>query len=168
MLESSYFQDSRGVFLKVFNTDSDLLKAYTVKQINYAVTGEKHTLRGLHYQKDQYAESKLSCIMKGTAQVALVDVRFYSATYLKSYTWILDDPKQAVLIPRGVAMGYCVLSEEVAMLYTADSDYHPQAEVGLLWNDASLDIPWQISNPVLLEKDKAWKPIVKTPMQYRQ
>lgn len=159
LFESNYFQDSRGVFLKVFNTDIELLKEYTIRQINYVVTNEKYTLRGLHYQKDQYAESKMFRIIKGSAQLAFVDVRSESSTYLKSYTWILNDPKQAIIIPRGFATAYCTLSEDVVMLYTADNDYHPQAEAGLLWNDTVLDIKWEVNNPILSEKDKAWKPV---------
>ena len=159
LIESNYFEDSRGIFLKVFNTDIELLKNYTIKQINYVVTNEKFTLRGLHYQKDQHAESKMFRIIKGTAQLAFVDVRPSSATYLSSYSWILNDPKQAVLIPRGFATGYCTLSEDVVMLYTADNDYHAQAEAGLLWNDNKLNIEWQVQDPILSEKDKAWKAV---------
>lgn len=157
LIESNFFEDSRGVFLKVFNSDIELLKGYTIKQINYVVTKEKHTLRGLHYQKDQYGESKMFRLIKGAAQLAFVDVRPNSSTYLNSYTWVLDEPKQAILIPRGFATGYCTLSKDVVMLYTADNDYHHQAESGLLWNDTQLDIQWHVKNPILSEKDKAWE-----------
>ncbi len=157
LIESNYFEDSRGVFLKVYNTGIDVLESYTVKQINYVVTKEKHTLRGLHYQKNQYAEAKLFRIIKGMAQLAFVDVRPDSASYLKSYTCILNSPKKAILIPKGFATGYCTLSDDVEMLYTADNDYHAAAEAGLLWNDARLNIEWQINNPVLSPKDKAWE-----------
>ena len=162
LLESNHFQDARGVFLKVFNTDVDLLKRYTIKQINYVVTNEKHTLRGLHYQRDEHGESKMFRIIKGAAQLAFVDVRPYSPTFLKSHTWILDDPKQAILIPRGFATGYCTISENIVMLYTADNDYQPHAEEGLLWNDPELAIQWPVQDPVLSEKDKAWKPVAKS------
>ena len=159
LVESNYFEDSRGVFLKVFNTDIEALKGYSIKQINYVITNEKGTLRGLHYQKDQFAESKMFRILKGTAQLAFVDVRTGSPTYMKAYTYILDNPKQALVIPRGYATGYCTLTEDIVMLYTADNDYHPEAEAGLLWNDPALAIQWELDNPILSEKDKAWSSI---------
>ena len=156
LVESNFFNDSRGGFLKVFNTDIDVLKEYAIKQINYVVTKEKFTLRGLHYQKNQYAESKMFRVTRGSAQVAFVDVRSSSATYLKSYTCSLNDPKHAILIPRGFATGYCTLSDDVEMLYTADNDYFAPAEAGLLWNDPKLQIEWQTRNPVLSKKDREW------------
>lgn len=162
LVESNYFEDSRGVFLKVFNTDVKELAAYSIKQINYVITNEKGTLRGLHYQKDQFAESKMFRIIKGKAQLAFVDVRTESPTYLKSYTKILDNPRQAIIIPRGYATGYCTLTEDVVMLYAADNNYYPEAEAGLLWNDPALAIDWQIENPILSEKDKAWSFVQKT------
>jgi dTDP-4-dehydrorhamnose 3,5-epimerase len=156
LIESNYFEDERGVFLKVFNTDLEPLKQFTVKQINYVMTNEKHTLRGLHYQKDQFAESKMFRIIKGEAQLAFVDVRPTSSTYLQAYTYTLNNPRQAIIIPQGFATGYCTLTEDVVMLYAADNDYFPSAEAGLLWNDPKLSIPWKTQSPILSEKDKVW------------
>lgn len=161
LVESNYFEDSRGVFLKVFNTAVEELQDYNIKQINYVITNEKGTLRGLHYQKDQFAESKMFRILKGTAQLAFVDVRADSPTYLKSYTWTLSNPKQAIVIPRGFATGYCTLTEDVVMLYTADNNYYPDAEAGLLWNDPTLAIDWVVKEPILSEKDVAWPRLEK-------
>ena len=156
MFESNYFEDARGVFLKVFNTDNDLLKHYTVKQINYVISEEKFTLRGLHYQQGEFAESKIFRVVKGSAQVAFADTRPDSPTYLQANTVLLQSPKQAIAIPRGFATGYCTLTESTVMLYVSDNDYHASAEAGLLWNDPRLNINWQTKNPVLSEKDKNW------------
>ena len=159
LLSSNYFEDARGVFLKVFNTDLEELSRYQIRQINYVVTQEQGTLRGLHYQKNDHAESKMFRILQGRVQLAFVDVRPGSPTYLQAFTHVLSNPREAVLIPRGFATGYCTLSEGVVMLYTADNDYHPQAEAGLLWNDPALAINWEVPEPILSEKDKGWMPV---------
>ncbi len=159
VLSSNYFEDSRGVFLKAYNTDLEALQAYHIRQVNYVVTQEQNTLRGLHYQRGEHAESKMFRILKGAVRLAFVDVRPESDTYLQAFTRLLNSPREAVLIPRGFATGYCTLTEGVVMLYTADNDYHPESEAGLLWNDPALNIDWQVINPVLSEKDKAWAPV---------
>ncbi|GAB3536699.1 dTDP-4-dehydrorhamnose 3,5-epimerase [Pontibacter brevis] len=158
--ESNFFEDERGVFLKVFNTDNAFLNNYTVRQINHVVTVEKHTLRGLHYQQGEAAEAKIFRVVQGAAQIAFVDVRPASATYLQASTVLLDHARLAISIPRGFATGYLTLMDNTAVLYTADNDYNIQAEAGLLWSDPKLEIDWAEKNPILSEKDKAW-PLVK-------
>lgn len=156
LFESNCFEDERGVFLKVFNTDNELLNNYTVRQINHVVTVEKHTLRGLHYQRGESAESKIFKVVQGAVQVAFVDVRPASDAYLQGATVLLDQAKQAIAIPRGFATGYLTLAENTTVLYTADNDYNFQAEAGLLWSDSKLQIDWIQKDPILSEKDKAW------------
>lgn len=157
VFESHFFEDSRGVFLKVFNTDNAFLNDYTVRQINYVTSVEKHTLRGLHYQHGPHAEAKVFRVINGAAQVAFVDVRPDSPFYLQSQTVVLDNPKRAVAIPRGFATGYLTLTANTVMLYLADNDYNVNTEAGLLWNDPRLGIDWLEKDPVLSEKDKAWR-----------
>lgn len=156
LLESNYFNDERGGFLKVFSSDNELLNKYTVRQINHVVSVEKHTLRGLHYQQGGAAESKIFRVVQGAAQVAFVDVRPASDSYLQATTVLLDHPKMAIAIPRGFATGYCTLSDNTTVLYTSDNDYNIKAEAGLLWNDPKLRINWMTKDPILSEKDKAW------------
>ncbi|KAA5548787.1 dTDP-4-dehydrorhamnose 3,5-epimerase family protein [Adhaeribacter rhizoryzae] len=161
LFESHYFEDERGVFLKVFNTDNSFLSDYTVKQINYVTSAEKHTLRGLHFQHGDNAESKVFRVINGAAQVAFVDVRPDSPTYLQASTVVLDNPKRAVAIPRGFATGYLTLTNNTVMLYLADNDYNVSTEGGLLWNDPALNINWLEKNPILSDKDKAWALVTK-------
>ena len=140
----------------MFNSDNDFLQHYTVRQINYVVSVEKHTLRGLHYQQGEAAESKIFRVVKGSAQIAFADVRPDSPTYKTATTLVLDSPKQAIAIPRGFATGYCTLTDNTTMLYSSDNDYDISTEAGLLWNDPKLKIDWLVENPILSEKDKAW------------
>ena len=157
LIESNFFQDDRGGFLKVFNTDIPLLREYAVKQINYVVSVEKHTLRGLHYQTGNKAESKIFRVLRGAAQIAFVDIRTGSSTYLQAITVVLNHPKQAVVIPRGFATGYCTLLDHTEMIYLSDNDYDVSTEAGLLWNDPRVNIDWLGKIPVLSEKDKKWE-----------
>ncbi|MDB5263112.1 MAG: dTDP-4-dehydrorhamnose 3,5-epimerase [Adhaeribacter sp.] len=159
LFESHFFEDERGIFLKVFNTDNDFMNAYVVRQINYVTSVEKNTLRGLHYQRGEHAESKIFRVINGAAQVAFVDVRTDSPTYLQATTLVLNNPKQAIAIPRGFATGYCTLADNTVMLYLADNDYNVSTEAGLLWNDPKLNIDWLVDEPILSGKDKAWLPV---------
>ena len=156
LFESNHFKDDRGAFLKVFNTDNSLIWDYVVKQVNYVVSAEKKTLRGLHYQRGDNAESKIFRVINGSAQIAFVDVRPDSITYLQAQTVVLNDPKQAIAVPRGFATGYCTLEDNTIILYLSDNDYNINTEAGLLWNDPELNIDWRVKEPILSEKDKGW------------
>ena len=156
LVETNFFQDERGTFLKVFNSDNQLLNSYTVRQINYVESVKKHTLRGLHYQQGEAAESKIFRVIKGSAQIAFADVRLNSPTYQQATTVVLSNPKHAVVIPRGFATGYGTLADNTTILYLSDNDYNINTEAGLLWNDPKLNIDWLIKEPILSEKDKAW------------
>lgn len=159
IIESPLFQDERGAFLKVFNNTITPLADYHIQQVNYVETVEKHTLRGLHYQKGEFAESKFFRVVKGKAQLAFVDVRVGSNTYLKAETVVLDSPSKGVLIPRGFATGYLSLEDNTIILYSSDNIYYPKSECGILWNDNKLGISWLVEYPILSEKDKNWDPL---------
>jgi dTDP-4-dehydrorhamnose 3,5-epimerase len=156
LIQTNFSEDSRGAFLKIFAADNDILRNYTVRQINYVTSVQKHTLRGLHYQQGEFAEGKIFRAVNGAAQVAFVDVRPDSTSYLQAQTIILEDPRQAVVIPRGFATGYCTLADITIMLYLSDNDYNLNSESGLRWDDPKLHIDWLVQEPILSEKDKGW------------
>lgn len=143
------FEDDRGKFRKMFSMET--LHNFHIRQIN-AVTSNKGILRGLHYQQAEAAESKLFIANKGVIQLAYLDI-----DEKVSRTVILDSPDQGLLIPRGFATGYLVLSDDSEVVYFSDNDYKPESESGIRWNDPILEhIVWNIESPKVSEKDQSW------------
>jgi dTDP-4-dehydrorhamnose 3,5-epimerase len=151
--------DSRGTFLKIFQSKHPILQHFAVKQINL-VKSSLHTLRGLHYQTGYYAESKFFRIIDGSIQLVCICIDPQHSQYLKSHSYLLTDKTNGVLVPKGYATGYLCLSEGTEVLYLSDNDYFPEAEKGLRWNDPVISIAWQNSQPLLSEKDQNWPDFV--------
>lgn len=144
------FSDDRGAFNKLFS--NVWLSDYRIKQVNL-VTSHKAVLRGLHYQQGEAAEAKLFTVLNGRIQLAWLDVSTGTCG-----SEIINAEENAVFIPRGYATGYLVLEENTTVLYYSDNDYTPEAEAGVRWNDPVMaGISWQISNPVVSEKDLNWR-----------
>jgi dTDP-4-dehydrorhamnose 3,5-epimerase len=102
----------------------------------------KGVLRGLHFQKE-HAQTKLLRVIKGSVFDVAVDLRPGSATFGKWYGEILSDENyKQLLIPRGFAHGYLVLSDTAEICYKCDDFYHPGDEGGLAWNDPEIGIEW--------------------------
>ena len=114
-------------------------------------------LRGLHFQKPPYAQSKLVRVIKGAVLDVAVDIRKGSPTFGKHVAVELTEENHLQLfIPRGFAHGFSVLSQEVIFQYKCDNFYAPQSEGALAWDDSDLNINWRIpTNQIILsEKDK--------------
>lgn len=114
-------------------------------------------LRGLHFQKPPFAQSKLVRVIKGAVLDVAVDIRVGSPTFGKYVAVELSaDNHRQFFIPRGFAHGFSVLSDEVIFQYKCDNFYAPQYEGAIAWNDPSLNIDWRIpaGDVVLSEKDK--------------
>ena len=102
-------------------------------------------IRGLHYQKNPYAQVKLVRVLQGRILDVAVDIRKGSPTYGKSFCLELSsENKKQLYIPAGFAHGFSVLSETAEVLYKCDNFYNKQSEGGLLYNDPSLKIDWKI------------------------
>ncbi|MCH2046856.1 MAG: dTDP-4-dehydrorhamnose 3,5-epimerase family protein [Saprospiraceae bacterium] len=156
VLKSPGFQDQRGGFFKLFKGLDTHLDHYSIQQINYVQNKQKGILRGLHYQCAEFAESKFFRVLKGRIQLAFIDLRLDSPSYLKSATIILEQADIGVLVPRGFATGYLTLEDETDVLYYSDNIYHPDAEGGIRWNDPIFKIQWLSFNPNLSTKDQGW------------
>ena len=115
-------------------------------------------MRGLHFQKPPYAQSKLVRVVKGRVLDVAVDIRKGSPTFGKYVSVELtEENKRQFFIPRGFAHGFAVLSTEAVFQYKCDNFYAPQSEGAIAWDDPDLGIDWQISiDEILLsEKDKS-------------
>ncbi len=157
IIEPRVFSDNRGYFFEAYSQrDFDQL----VRPIRFIQDNEsrsqKGVLRGLHYQKWPFAQSKLVRVIKGEVLDVAVDIRKGSPTYGKHVSCLLTaENKRQFFIPRGFAHGFAVLSDEAVFQYKCDNYYAPQSEGAIAWDDPDLGIDWKVptANRILSEKD---------------
>ncbi len=151
------FKDQRGYFFESYR--EDWLSPFGVEhgwvQDNQSYS-QKGTVRGLHFQHAPYAQAKLVRVIQGKVLDAVVDLRKDSPTFGKSLTVTLDTEKHNLLyIPAGFTHGFSVL-EDAVFVYKCSNYYNKPAEGGIIWNDPALGIDWQVSEPIISEKDSYW------------
>ncbi len=151
--------DARGYFMRQYDralfADAGLPTDWT--QENEAVSTARHIVRGLHFQRAPAAETKLIRAVVGAVFDVFVDLRDGSPTFGAVETVVLDaETRNAVLIPKGFAHGYCTLTDYSLVHYKVDSPYTPEMEGGLAWNDPDLGIEWPSADVTLSDKDRAW------------
>lgn len=158
IIEPKLFGDNRGYFFESFRQDEF---DKNVSKISFVQDNESKSsygvLRGLHYQKPPYTQSKLIRVVKGKVLDVAVDVRKYSSTFGKHISVELsEDNHRQLFIPRGFAHGFVVLSPEAVFQYKCDNYYAPQSEGAIIWNDPALAIDWKLpaKDIILSEKDK--------------
>ena len=158
IIDPKVFGDDRGYFFESWSQkDFDEL----VRPIKFVQDNESKSrygvLRGLHFQKGKYSQSKLVRVVQGKVLDVAVDVRRGSPTFGKHVAVELSaENHRQFFIPRGFAHGFVVLSDEAVFQYKCDNLYAPQEEGAIAWNDPEIGIDWRISaNKVILsEKDK--------------
>ena len=158
IIEPRLFKDERGYFFESFS-QRDFDKQ--VRTIHFVQDNESKScygvLRGLHFQKPPFAQSKLVRVIKGAVLDVAVDIRKGSPTFGQHVAVELtEDNHRQFFIPRGFAHGFSVLSDEVIFQYKCDNFYAPQSEGAIAWNDPALKIDWRIPTEkvILSEKDK--------------
>ena len=156
IIEPKVFGDNRGYFLETYKkTDFDEagLK-YDFIQDNQS-SSRKGVLRGLHFQK-AHPQAKLVRVLFGEVYDVAVDLRRESATYGKWVgVFLSGENKKQLMIPRGFAHGFVVVSDYAEFAYKCDDLYHPEDEGGVLWNDPDIDIKWpEVGEITLSEKDR--------------
>ena len=162
LVKSQAFSDERGFFMEifkesVFNTNG-IKTRFVQDNYSYSTRG---ALRGLHYQKDPKAQVKIVMAITGEIFDVAVDIRKGSPTYGRWVSAILSDKNHNLLyVPEGFAHGFCVTSDKADVLYKVSSEYSPEHEQGILWNDPELDVKWPTDKPVMIKKDLEF-PILK-------
>lgn len=158
ILEPKIFEDSRGYFFESFNQKT--FNKLIGQNINFIQDNEsfsvKGTLRGLHYQKEKYAQAKLVRVIKGSVLDIAVDVRKNSSTFGEHVSLELSETnKKQLYIPRGFAHGFVVLSDTAIFSYKCDNFYNKESEGGIIYNDDSLKIDWKLREEefIISEKD---------------
>lgn len=158
IIEPRIFRDERGYFFESFSQrDFQEKVCNTVFVQDNESKSSYGVLRGLHFQKPPYAQSKLVRVIKGAVLDVAVDIRKGSPTFGQHVAVELtEDNHHQFFIPRGFAHGFSVLTDEVIFQYKCDNFYAPQSEGALAWDDPDLGIDWRIpTDKVLLsEKDR--------------
>ena len=155
IIKTKMFGDDRGFFMESFNQRQFLENGidFEVKQINFAKSG-KNVLRGLHFQKNPHAQTKLVGVISGAVLDVVVDMAKDSSTFKQTYRLKIESRDTFLLIPKGFAHGYYTLEENTIFYYAVDNFYNPEAESGLIYNDKQLNIDWGlIGLPLISEKD---------------
>ncbi len=159
----SIIRDKRGFFTESFR--KDLFENFVGSKINFCQDNLSESvygvLRGLHFQIEPYAQSKLVSVQKGKILDVVVDIRKSSKHYGKSFKIELDDTNcNQLFVPKGFAHGFVVLSRTARICYKVDNYYNQKKERGFIYNDPSLNIDWNIDEKsiILNEKDKSYPP----------
>lgn len=159
IIEPKIFGDERGYFFESFNAAEFARKVgvNTVFVQDNESKSKYGVLRGLHFQKGEFAQSKLVRVVEGRVIDVAVDIRRGSPTFGKHVAVELSkENKRQLFIPRGFAHGFAVLSEEAVFQYKCDNLYAPDHEGAIAWNDPKIGIDWQIrpEDAILSEKDR--------------
>ena len=146
IIEPTVFGDDRGYFFEAYNK-----KALALENVNIDFIQDNQAksvygvVRGLHYQDNPYAQTKLIRVLDGVIYDVVVDLRKNSPSFGKVFTIELTaQNKKQLLVPKGFAHGYSVLSETAEVFYKCDEFYHKECEGSVLYNDPSLNIDWRI------------------------
>ena len=164
IIEPTVFGDSRGYFFESFSQREFEEK---VRKINFVQDNESMSsygvMRGLHFQRPPFAQSKLVRCVKGKVLDVAVDIRKGSPTFGKYVAVELtEDNHRQLFVPRGFAHGFSVLSEEAIFQYKCDNLYAPQSEGAIAWNDPDINIDWQLpAEDVLLSAKDSAHPMLK-------
>ena len=164
IIEPDVFGDSRGYFFESYSQKKFDEQVRPVRFVQDNESKSKYgVLRGLHFQKGKYAQSKLVRVVKGRVLDVAVDIRKGSPTFGKYIAVELtEDNHRQLFVPRGFAHGFSVLSEDVIFQYKCDNLYAPQAEGAIAWNDPEIGIDWQLpAEDVLLSAKDAAHPMLK-------
>jgi len=166
IIDPQVFGDERGYFFESFNQ-----KQFEehVGKIDFIQDNEskssKGVLRGLHFQKPPFTQSKLLRCIEGEVLDVVVDLRKESPTYKQYLSVVLSgDNKKQIFVPRGFAHGFLVLSDKATIAYKVDNYYAPDYDSGIAWNDEDIAVDWGVSidDVQLSGKDKELKPLSQT------
>ena len=158
IIEPKIYNDDRGYFFESYNKNEFQKK---VGNINFIQDNQSESsygvLRGLHFQKPPFEQSKLVRVIKGEIQDVAVDIRAKSDTYLKHVSVILNDKnKRQLFIPKGFAHGFLVLSKNAIVCYKVDQLYNSKYQSGISYDNSKIDIKWKLkeNNIILSDRDK--------------
>lgn len=156
IIEPKVFGDNRGWFMETYSKDK--LKELGIDiefvQDNHSMSSQKGTLRGLHFQNNPKAQSKLVRCVSGSILDVAVDLRKGSPNYKKWVAVELSaENKRQLFIPRGFAHGFLTLTNDVEVQYKVDEYYAPECDRSIRFDDPEIGVNWNIEHPILSQKD---------------
>ncbi len=158
LIEPKVFVDERGYFFESYSQREFEKKVCKVLFVQDNESKSRYgVVRGLHYQRAPYEQSKLVRVVSGRVLDVAVDIRPDSPTYGEHVATVLsDENKRQLFIPRGFAHGFAVLSDVALFQYKCDNYYAPGYEAAIRWDDPKLAIDWMLplKDIILSEKDK--------------
>ncbi len=152
-------KDERGFFGRAFCLQEfeEIGLDSKVCQANISYNRKAGTLRGMHYQKSPYQESKLIRCIRGSIYDVVIDLRKNSPTYCHSFGIELNDENRtALFVPKDFAHGFVTLTDDTEVIYMVSQSYMPNAEEGIRWDDPFFDIDWPITPSLVSSKDAQW------------
>lgn len=153
LIENHSFNDKRGSFVKLFD---EAKYDFIIRQTNCVKSVEKATFRGIHAQRKPYRESKVFSVITGSIQLICINLDHNILSEYQVFSFMLENIKQSVWVPKGYATGYLTLEEETTVLYFSDEGYQPTQEEGIAWDDPLLQIEFLTQPQHISEKDRLW------------
>ena len=157
VIEPSVYEDNRGYFFESYNQEKfDQLTGTKTKFIQDNQSKSSYgVLRGLHFQKGAHSQAKLVRVLSGEVLDVAVDIREGSTTYGEHVAVRLSaENKKQLFVPRGFAHGFIVLSKTCEFFYKCDNLYNKEAERGIIYNDPTLNIDWELESKDFIVSDK--------------
>lgn len=158
VFEPKVFEDNRGYFFESYNQKVFQAAGIVTNFVqDNQSSSEYGVIRGLHYQLNPFAQTKLIRVLSGVILDVAVDIRKRSPTFGKSFSVELSsDNKKQLYMPHGFAHGFSVLSKSAEVLYKCDAFYNKESEGGIRFDDPALNIDWRIpgTSAIVSEKDK--------------
>jgi dTDP-4-dehydrorhamnose 3,5-epimerase len=151
--------DERGFFARSWCQQEFEQQGLSQRPVQCSISfnRKKGTLRGMHYQIEDYAETKLVRCTRGAIYDVAVDLRPHSATFMR---WmgveLTSTNRHALYIPEGCAHGFLTLADDTEVLYQISETYHPEAARGVRWNDPAFNIAWPELVEVISERDRTY------------
>ncbi len=162
VIQNTIHEDKRGFFLEAFN--KKILFKYLSEEINFVQDNhsrsKKGVIRGLHFQRNPFAQAKLIRVTKGAILDVVVDIRLTSKNFGKWASIEINEKNAYMLfIPEGFAHGFLTIENNTDVLYKTNNFYTPDSDGSLLWNDPDIGINWElksykIENPIISKKDR--------------
>src|SRR5688572_22780935 len=148
--------DNRGFFMETYKrsefAEAGISEVFVQENHSRSLRG---VLRGLHFQQPPQAQSKLIRVISGKIFDVAVDLRPGSAT-----RWVgaelSAESRTLIYIPVWCAHGFCVLSDHAEVVYHTSTEYSPEHESGIMWDDPAVGVRWPIANPIVSDRDKRW------------